>query len=220
MDGGKMMDRARHLLSSALTGLALLALLLDSAFAQDVRAKPPAAQSEASAPPQVVMPDAEKIVILLRTSLLTLNDALLTGNFTVLRDTASPDFRETNSAARLSHIFGNLMQQGTDLSVIAILTPKIGEAPTLDGKSGLLRIKGYFPGQPTRLDFDVAYQPGGGRWRLFALAVQPKVAAPETAAIKGSPAPKTSPGGAGGFGSLVTLPAKKADAPKTEPTKK
>ena len=48
--------------------------------------------AQAPAPPQsqVMMPDAEKIVLLLRTSILTLNDALQTGNFTVLRDMGAP----------------------------------------------------------------------------------------------------------------------------------
>jgi hypothetical protein len=36
------------------------------------------------------MPDAEKIVLLVRTTLITLNDALQTGNFTVLRDIGAP----------------------------------------------------------------------------------------------------------------------------------
>jgi hypothetical protein len=36
------------------------------------------------------MPEAEKVVLLLRTTLLTLNDALQTGNFTVLRDVSAP----------------------------------------------------------------------------------------------------------------------------------
>jgi hypothetical protein len=38
------------------------------------------------------MPEAEKVVLLLRTTLLTLNDALQTGNFTVLRDVSAPSF--------------------------------------------------------------------------------------------------------------------------------
>jgi hypothetical protein len=49
-----------------------------------------AAQARPPAPPQVAMPDANKIVLLLRTSLLTLNDAVRTGNYSVLRDTAAP----------------------------------------------------------------------------------------------------------------------------------
>ncbi len=52
-----------------------------------VPAAPPAAQ------PQSRMPTAEQIVILIRSSLLTLNDAIETGNFTVLRDRGSPSFQ-------------------------------------------------------------------------------------------------------------------------------
>jgi hypothetical protein len=48
------------------------------------------------------MPDAEKIVLLLRNTLITLNDAIQTGNFTVLRDMGAPGFRDANSAGRLS----------------------------------------------------------------------------------------------------------------------
>ena len=59
------------------------------------------------AQPQIVMPDAGKIVILVRTALLTLNDAVQTGNFTVLRDKGAPGFGEANSAARLSQIFSS-----------------------------------------------------------------------------------------------------------------
>jgi len=78
------------------------------------------------------MPDAQKIVLLLRGTLSTLNDALQTGNFTVLRDVAAPGFREVNSAARLSQIFSSLVQQGVDLSPVAVITPQLAEAPTLD----------------------------------------------------------------------------------------
>src|SRR5579885_3484421 len=62
-----------------------------------------ALHAEAQAPvQQVAMPDAEKIVLLLRTTLLTLNDALQTGNFTVLRDKGAPGFRNANTPAQLS----------------------------------------------------------------------------------------------------------------------
>jgi hypothetical protein len=48
--------------------------------------------SAQTTPPQVAMPDAEKIVLLLRSTPLTLNDAIQTGNFTVLRDVGAPGF--------------------------------------------------------------------------------------------------------------------------------
>jgi hypothetical protein len=128
------------------------------------------------------MPDAQKIVLLLRGTLSTLNDALQTGNFTVLRDVAAPRFREINSAARLSQIFSSLVQQGVDLSPVTVITPQLAEAPTRPGE-GMLHLKGYFPGQPVQINFELLYQAVNGRWRLFGLSVQPasSTTAPQSA---------------------------------------
>ncbi|HXF54872.1 MAG TPA: hypothetical protein VNK52_12180 [Hyphomicrobiaceae bacterium] len=145
----------------------------------------PVERAPAPAHPQVVMPDQNKILLLVRTTLLTLNDALHTGNYTVLRDVAAPAFREANSAARLAQIFGPLAQRGVDLTPVAVLTPQLANAPTLDPKTGMLHIKGSFPGQPVQLNFEVLYQPVGGRWRLFGLAVNPATAGP-TASAEGA----------------------------------
>jgi hypothetical protein len=139
----------------------------------------PKAPSQAQAPvppaprPQVVMPDAEKIVLLVRTTLLTLNDALRTGNYTVLRDKGAPSFRDANSAARLGQIFSSLAASGLDLSVVSVMTPQLSEAPRLDQAQGTLNLKGYFPTKPTQIDFEVLYQSVGGHWQVFGLAVQP-----------------------------------------------
>ena len=127
----------------------------------------------APAQPQVVMPDAEKIVLLLRTSLLTLSDAIQTGNFTVLRDIGAPGFREANTAARLSQSFSDLASKGVDLSAVSIIAPQLSEPPGLDQQKGMLRLKGYFPGQPVQINFEMLFQAVNGRWRLFGLSVQP-----------------------------------------------
>jgi hypothetical protein len=124
--------------------------------------------------PQVVaMPDAQKIVLLLRTSLTTLNNALQTGNYTVLRDMGAPGFRKANSAARLSQIFVNLVEKNVDMSVVSVQAPKLSQAPTLDQQKGMLHLKGYFPGQPTQINFELLYKAVAGRWRLFGMSVQP-----------------------------------------------
>jgi hypothetical protein len=180
-------------LLAALGAAALLALLPVGGQSQEPAKKAPAA---APAPaPQVAMPDAEKIVLLTRTSLLALNDALHTGNFTVLRDMAAPGFRDANSAARLSAIFASLAEKGVDLTAVAVLTPQLSEPPVLDEKAGMVRIKGHFPGQPARINFELIYQAVAGRWRLFGLSVQPTAATP-TAAV------------------TLPAPAKPAEAPK------
>jgi hypothetical protein len=132
-----------------------------------------AGQAPAQAPQQLVMPGAEKIVLLVRNSLITLNDALRTGNYTVLRDIGAPGFRAANSAARLSQIFASLAAQNVDLSAVAVITPQLAEQPALDQEKGMLLLKGYFPGEPVRISFELLYQAVDGQWRLFGIAVQP-----------------------------------------------
>jgi hypothetical protein len=137
-----------------------------------------------TAQPQVTMPNAEKIVLLVRTTLITLNDALRTGNFTVLRDIGAPGFREANTAARLAQAFSDLTRKNIDLSAVTVITPQLTEQPSLDHEKGMLRLKGYFPGEPVQINFELLYQAVDGRWRLFGLSVQPSSskAPPQTSA--------------------------------------
>jgi hypothetical protein len=152
-------------------------VLLGASSAASAEDKP-AANQTAPEQPQVVMPDAEKIVLLLRSSLLTLNDALQTGNFTVLRDMGAPGFRDANTAARLSQSFSDLASKNVDLSAVSIIAPQLAEPPALDQAKGMLHLKGYFPGQPVQINFEMLYQAVDGRWRLFGLSVQPGPPAP------------------------------------------
>ncbi|MEZ5827438.1 MAG: hypothetical protein R3D01_03230 [Hyphomicrobiales bacterium] len=124
-------------------------------------------------PQTVAMPDAEKIVLLLRNSLVTLNNAVQSGNFTVLRDVAAPGFREANSAAKLAQIFANLSAQKVDLAAVAVIAPKLTQSPQLDQAKGMLHLQGYFPGQPVQINFELLYQAVNGQWRLFGISVQP-----------------------------------------------
>ena len=134
------------------------------------------AASLAATPParaQVSMPNDSQKLLLIRTALLTLNDALQTGNFTVLRDVAAPGFRQVNTASKLGQIFSDLQSQGLDLSAVAIMEPKLNPKPTLDKKDNTLRLTGVFPGKPVGIGFDLIYQVVGGKWRLFGISVNP-----------------------------------------------
>jgi hypothetical protein len=151
----------------------------------------PAAAARPPSPPQVAMPDANKIVLLLRTSLLTLNDALRSGNYSVLRDTAAPSLQQ-NSPARLAEVFGPLAKQGIDLSAVSVSAPQLVEAPVIDQNSRL-RLKGYFPLNSLQINFEVVLEPVDGRWRLAGLAVAPVQAATPVAQAAPAPvAPKTA----------------------------
>jgi hypothetical protein len=152
------------------------------------------AQAPTPAQTQVVMPDAEKIVLLLRSTLNTLNDAIQTGNFTVLRDMGAPGFRDANSAAQLSRSFSDLASKQIDLSTVSVIAPQLTQPPALDQAKGMLHLKGYFPGKSAQLNFEMLYQAVDGRWRVFGLSVNPgsqseapasaKADAPASTAVK------------------------------------
>ena len=68
--------------------------------------------SYAQQPASNVNTEARKLAqLLIKNALISVNQGNLTGNYTVLRDLASPGFRERNSASDLGSIFANLRKQ-------------------------------------------------------------------------------------------------------------
>jgi hypothetical protein len=127
--------------------------------------------------------------------LLTLNDANRTGNYTVLRDLAAPDFQTRNTAADLAQIFADLRRRNFDLYGAALLAPQLTAAPMLDAEKRLL-LTGFFPTRPQQINFDLSFQSVGGQWRLFGIAIATPDAPPVQAqarvpaAKQDAPAPK------------------------------
>ena len=143
---------------------------------------PAMAQNVARA--RLLAPNANVTLQLVRTSILTLNDALQTGNFTVMRDRGAPGFRQANTAAQLSRAFAGLLAQHMDLAAVSTMTPRLARPPSVDANNRL-RVTGHFLSPPIRLDFDLLFVPYRGKWRLLAISVNPvriKAASTTTAA--------------------------------------
>lgn len=170
-----------HPITRAVIALALLLSCgSDRAMAQQKTPEPAPAQS--SLPVTL-----EKALYLIRSTLLTLNDANRTGNYTVLRDLAAPDFQARNTAADLALNFLDLRRRNFDLYAAALLAPQFSEAPALD-QQGMLRLGGYIPTRPQQIQFDLTFQIVAGQWRLFAIAI----ATPEAASVQ--PQAQVTPG--------------------------
>ncbi len=150
--------------------------------------------SQERGPTQAPLPvSLEQALYLIRSTLLALNDANRTGNYTVLRDLAAPDFQAKNSAADLSDSFSDLRRRHFDLFSVALAAPQLSATPALDG-NGMLRLTGVFPTQPLRINFDLLFQNAGGQWRLFGISVSTPQATAQ---------PQTEP-------AKVVLPAQKS----------
>ena len=119
----------------------------------------------------------EQALYLIRSTLLTLNDANRSGNYTVLRDLAAPGFQAKNSAADLSRIFADLRNRRVDLFAVALLAPRLSTPPNLE-KDGMLRLTGEFPTRPLRIRFDLLFQDVAKQWKLFGISVATPEAPP------------------------------------------
>lgn len=152
-------------------------------------AKPPPQKLELAAPsrPLPAMPSPEDMLGLIRSTLIALNQANQTGNYTVLRDLAAPDFRNANDASRLGAIFQVLRTQSVDLTPLLRISPEVSKAPAIDQR-GLLGLVGYFPTQPLRVNFDLAFELSGDVWRAYSLSVF-LAPPPAPAAVSAPPAP-------------------------------
>lgn len=90
--------------------------------------------------------------ILIKTALLTLNDANVTGNYTVLHAKLSKPFREQFKPEQLKQGFKTFADQKIDYGVIATKTPiPTGEA-MIDTRGALL-LCGYFDITPSRVNY-------------------------------------------------------------------
>ena len=134
-----------------------------------VGASIPAVAQQAQAPSNT---EARKLAhLLIKNALISVNQGNLTGNYTVLRDLASPGFRERNSASDLGTIFANLRQSKIDLSPIVLLDPVITQS-NFSKEQNQLRLAGYFPSEPMQIKFDLIFQmanPGG--WMIHGVSI-------------------------------------------------
>lgn len=125
----------------------------------------------------------DRIVVdkLVWATVIALDQANRTGNYSVLRDLGAPSFQTNNSAATLGGIFAALRNQRVDLSNTLMVSPTYLQPPAIQGAA--LRAKGIFPLRPMAIGFDLMFQNVAGEWRLLGISVAPLT--PARAATKG-----------------------------------
>jgi hypothetical protein len=132
-----------------------------------------AARAEEAKPAQI---DRNGVLILIRSTLLALDHANKTGNYTVLRDLGAPGF-QVNTDARLAEIFAAQRKDELDLAGVAVLEPQLTLLPQIDA-NGMMHMAGFFPSVPKQVNFELAYAPVNRQWRLFGISVSLSQAGP------------------------------------------
>ena len=143
-----------------LCALALMAGLLAPALA---------AGAETPTPP---VPDGYQLSLLIYATMTALDQANATGNYSVLRDLAAPEFQRINPEQKLSAVFAGYRERHVVLAPVVLYQPRLVEEPRV-APEGLLRLRGFFPTKPLKIGFDLSYQIVGGAWRLMALSISP-----------------------------------------------
>ena len=132
------------------------------------------AETPAAAKPAQI--DRNGVLILIRSSLLALDQANKTGNYTVLRYIGAPGF-QSNTAVRLGEIFAKLRNDNLDLSGVAVIDPQLNLLPQIEAND-MMHMAGFFPSVPTQVNFDLVFAPVNGQWRLFGISVSIGQSAP------------------------------------------
>jgi hypothetical protein len=157
-------------------------------------AQAPKAASQ-TASPQPAQIDRNGVLILIRSTVLALDQANKTGNYTVLRDLGAPGF-QANNAARLAEIFASQRRDNLDLSGVAVIDPQLTVLPQIEA-NGMMRMAGFFPSVPQQVNFEMLFAAVSGQWRLFGLSVNigqsgPVAPRPPDAATPALPATTTT----------------------------
>jgi len=114
--------------------------------------------------------DRAGATILVRNTVVALNHANQTGNYSVLRDLGAPEFIVNNTPADLAANFHGLRQSGLEMGPVVVFEPIFSKEPKVQS-NGVLQLTGYFPTNPVRISFDLTYRFVGIRWRLLNISV-------------------------------------------------
>jgi hypothetical protein len=121
-------------------------------------------------------PIPEMQEVLIKASLMSFNDANVTGNYAVLHAKLSKPFRDQFPPEKLKQTFKPFADAHVDFDVVVAKPPVPTEAVRVDD-DGRLLLRGYFDTRPSRVHYDLAFVMSEGEWKLIRLNVNVKKAA-------------------------------------------
>jgi hypothetical protein len=114
--------------------------------------------------------DAILLTVLIKSSLIALEQANSTGNYSVVRDLGTPAFREKFDQASLSAVFTNLRSKGVSLNPILVLAPNLTKQPEITPQNQL-HLVGSFPTQPLQIQYELWFIKLNEAWRIEGISV-------------------------------------------------
>ena len=117
------------------------------------------------------VPSERALEALVKVTLLSFNDANVTGNYAVFHAKLSKPFLQQFSPERLAETFKDFARKDVDFDIIAAFRPVYDPEPRVDDEGKLL-VKGYFPTEPARVVYDLKFIPSDGEWKLLGINIK------------------------------------------------
>jgi hypothetical protein len=117
------------------------------------------------------VPGERPLEALVKATLLSFNDANVTGNYTVFHAKASKPFRQQFTPEKLQETFKDFSQNSIDFDIIAAYKPVYDPPPKVD-TDGRQLVQGHIPTEPTRVVYDLEFIPSDGEWKLISINVK------------------------------------------------
>lgn len=148
--------------------LAMVAAMMSPSglCAAAAEAPPVAAQQDRFA---TISPHNPYLTALVYSTLVSLNDANQTNDYTVFIKRLATPYQVRANQAAMSEIFRPFRDGGIDLAPAVLHSPDWSTPPVV--RDGVLRLAGRLHSLPGEVVFDLGYVPEGGKWRLATIAI-------------------------------------------------
>ena len=116
------------------------------------------------------MPSPSVQEVLVKSILVTLNDAVAADNFTVFHAKISKPFREQFPPEKLRAIFKDLVEKHAVFDAV-VASPIVSDEEAKIDEQGVLRLKGHFDTAPKKVKYRLGFIPSDGAWKLSGVTI-------------------------------------------------
>src|SRR5882757_532227 len=116
------------------------------------------------------MPGPSVQEVLVKSTLLTLNDAVATENFAVFHAKLSKPFRDQFPPEKLKAVFQNLIDKHAVFDAVVAGRMISDEEAKIDEK-GARKLKGHFETTPKRVKYERGFIQSEGAWKRSGVAI-------------------------------------------------
>jgi hypothetical protein len=116
------------------------------------------------------MPGPSAQEVLVKSILVTLNDAVASDNFTILHAKISKPFREQFPPEKLRAVFKDLVEKHAVFDAVVAQRMIPDEDARID-EQGVLKLKGRFQTAPKQVKYQLGFIESEGMWKLSGVTI-------------------------------------------------